>query len=59
MSRGQQVFGWVLFVLSAIAFIASSIRAQDPFGLIGGVIFLIACFVFLIPLLIGRRGGKR
>ncbi len=58
MSRGQQIFGWVLFVLSAFAFIASSLRARDPLGLLGGVIFLIACFVFLVPLL-RRPPGRR
>lgn len=44
-----QILGWVLFILSALAFIASSIRNGDTLGLIGGISFLIACFVFLIP----------
>jgi hypothetical protein len=44
-----QVLGWILFILSALAFIASSIRSGDLYGLVGGVFFLVACFVFLVP----------
>jgi hypothetical protein len=46
-----QLWGWILFIFSATFFIATSIRAEDPLGLIGGLLFLIACFVFLVPLL--------
>jgi hypothetical protein len=46
-----QLWGWILFIGSAIFFMAASIRADDPVSLIGGALFLVACFVFLIPLL--------
>ena len=46
-----QVCGWLLFVLSAVFFIAASIRSGDVVGLIGGLLFFVACFVFLIPFL--------
>ena len=46
-----QLWGWILFVFSAIFFIGASLRAADPVGLIGGALFLVACFVFLVPLL--------
>ena len=49
--RRFQLWGWSLFVFSAIFFIVASIRAEDPVGLIGGALFLVACFVFLVPLL--------
>ena len=49
-----QILGWVLFIVSACAFIASSLRSGDMLGLIGGVFFLIACFVFLIPYRLAR-----
>ncbi len=42
--------GWVLFIFSAFFFIATSVRAGDMLGLMGGLFFLIACFAFLIPL---------
>ncbi len=44
-----QIWGWVLFIISALAFIASSLRSGDMLGLAGGIFFLVACFVFLIP----------
>jgi hypothetical protein len=46
-----QLWGWILFIASATFFMAASIRAGDPLSLIGGVLFLLACFVFLAPLL--------
>ena len=45
-----QLWGWILFIGSAIFFMASSIRANDPVSLMGGALFLVACFVFLVPL---------
>jgi len=45
-----QLAGWILFIICAIFFIASSLKNHDPLTFIGGVIFLIACIVFLIPL---------
>ena len=45
-----QLWGWILFIFSALFFIASSIRAGDPLSLLGGLLFLVACFVFLVPL---------
>jgi len=44
-----QITGWILFIVSALAFMASSIKNGDMLGLIGGAFFLLACFVFLIP----------
>lgn len=52
--RGYQIAGWILFLVSALFFIAASWRAGDVLALAGGVLFLIACVVFLIPL---ARGG--
>lgn len=52
-----QLWGWILFVFSAIFFMVSSLRAGDPVSLIGGLLFLIACFVFLTPLLAELRAS--
>jgi len=46
-----QLLGWILFIFSAIFFIATSVRAGDMLGLMGALFFLVACFVFLIPLI--------
>jgi len=45
-----QLSGWILFIICAIFFIASGLNNHDILTFIGGVIFLIACIVFLIPL---------
>ena len=52
--RRFQLAGWMLFVVSAIFFIASSLESRNPLGLAGGIFFLLACVVFLIPYA-GRR----
>ena len=53
--RKLQLCGWLLFVLSAVFFIAASIRSGDMLALIGGVLFFVACIVFLIPFIRQRR----
>ena len=53
--RTFNLIGWILFVLSAIGFIVSSLRSGDVPALIGSLLFLVACLVFLIPFL--RRHG--
>jgi hypothetical protein len=44
------LWGWILFVVCALFFIASSLQGRNILGLVGSIIFLIACFVFLYPL---------
>ncbi len=51
-----QLAGWILFILCAIFFIASSLKNRDTLTFIGAVIFLIACIIFLIPLV---RSNKK
>lgn len=41
--------GWILFIVSALFFIAAAWRAGDILALFGGLFFLIACFAFLVP----------
>jgi len=48
------VAGWLLFIVSALFFIAAAWRAGDLLALIGGVFFLIACFSFLVPIAAGK-----
>ena len=59
MSRNAQLqwqlIGWILFVFSAVFYIVSSLRAGDPVSLIGGILFLLACLAFLLPLLLELR----
>ncbi len=46
----HEFWGWILFLVCAILFIASSIRNGDVLALIGSILFLVGCFVFMIPL---------
>ena len=48
------LWGWVVFLVCAGFFIASSIESNDILGLIGSIIFLIACVVFIVPLVIKK-----
>jgi hypothetical protein len=42
-----EIWGWILFTISALFFIASSLRNGDLVGLLGGLFFLLACVAFL------------
>ena len=50
------LWGWILFVVYAFFFIGSSIQARTLLSLVGSIIFLIACLVFIYPLL--KRMGR-
>ena len=50
-----QLAGWILFIICAIFFIASSLKNGDILTFIGSVIFLIACIVFLVPLVKSKK----
>ena len=45
--KRYEIWGWILFTISALFFIVSSLRNRDIVGLLGGVFFLLACAVFL------------
>ena len=48
-NRQIVITGWLLFIVSALGFMWSSLKNGDIPGLIGSVFFLAACIVFLIP----------
>ena len=54
-----QLYGWILFIFSAMFYMAASIRADDPLGLAGGTLFLVACIAFLVPLLLQLLQASR
>lgn len=55
-SRQCQILGWILFTLSGFLFIWSTAASGDLVGLLASLLFLIACPVFLAPIL---RAAKR
>ena len=44
-----QLAGWALFLVCSFFFIADSVAAGSPLGLVGSVVFFLGCVVFLIP----------
>ncbi|MGD8243111.1 MAG: hypothetical protein PVF55_09855 [Desulfobacterales bacterium] len=42
--------GWLLFILCAAFYLASSLKNQDPLATIGSVLFIVACLVFMVTL---------
>ena len=45
--KRYELWGWILFTVSALFFIVSSLRNGDIVGLLGGAFFLLACAAFL------------
>ena len=56
--RRFQLWGWILFIVCAGFFIASAIHNRDALYLIGSIVFLVACVVFISPLVTEGRGRK-
>jgi uncharacterized membrane protein YhaH (DUF805 family) len=54
-----QLWGWILFTVCAGFFIASSVESRSVLSLVGSVIFLVACIVFMVPLVTKRNRSGR
>jgi len=50
------VAGALLFVVSALFFMAAAWRAGDMLALVGGIFFFVACLSFLVPIVKGDAG---
>ncbi len=55
--RTLELWGWGLFIVSAGFFMTSSFRSGDVMGFLGGLCFLVASILFLIPMLRRNGGG--
>lgn len=44
-----QLVGWVLFIVCALFYLASSLKNRDVLAAAGSLAFLVACLVFLVP----------
>ena len=53
--------GWILFILCALLFILSALQNGDLILTLASLVFLVACILFLIPILhrIKDRGIKK
>lgn len=47
--RRTDLWGWILFLLCAVAFTIAGIRDRDLVVTVGSLLFLVACVLFLIP----------
>ena len=45
------LWGWLLFLVCAVLFIIASVESGSIASFVGSSIFLIACVIFLIPLI--------
>lgn len=45
-----QLWGWIVFIVCSVLFIASSIRNRDVLSIVASVLFLVGCVIFMIPL---------
>ncbi len=53
-----ELAGWVIFVASACFFLAATIKSGDVLSIAGSGLFLAACFVFMVPLIVSRPIGN-
>jgi hypothetical protein len=53
-----QLYGWILFITCALLFIAESFINRQPLLFVGSIVFLLACLLFLVPLITALRNGK-
>lgn len=53
LSRHEKydLIGWVLFVASATFYTVAAVEFKSRTSLLGSLVFLAACFIFMIPLL--------
>ncbi|MCG8619904.1 MAG: hypothetical protein MI802_27105 [Desulfobacterales bacterium] len=56
LERVCQLWGWGLFIISALFFCWASLKAGDMLGFLGAFFFLVACLVFLIPFAFNKPG---
>jgi len=57
--KKYHLWGWILFIICAVFFIASSLKNRDMLGLAASLIFLIACLFFLTPLFTQESGPEK
>lgn len=54
--RRCHLVGWWVFVGSAACFIITGVRSGDTLTIIGGVLFLLGCLIFLYPMAYRPKG---
>lgn len=44
----RELWGWILFLLCAVVYLAAAVRDGDVFLAVGSAMFLAACVLFLL-----------
>jgi hypothetical protein len=52
------IWGWLLFVVCALFFMAAAWRNRDVLTFVGSLVFLVACLFFLLPLARAARATE-
>ncbi len=50
-----QIIGLVGFIFAGLIFIAAGINFDDPLTILGSVVWVLSCLVWLIPLLRSKK----
>ena len=53
-----ELVGLICFIISGGFFIVVGVRNEDYLSVIGSIIWIIACFLWLIPILVRRDSQK-
>lgn len=59
MKRRLEMLGWILFVICALLYLYSGIIDNDPLVILGSIIFLVACAVFIYATLACEKDRKK
>lgn len=53
MNRDEkfQLAGWLMFIACAVLYLIASIESRSATSFWGSLIFLVACVVFMVPLI--------
>ena len=54
-----EYIGWVIFVFSALMYIAAGLKSGDVLSILGGILFLLACAFFLLPIMSLKRARSK
>ena len=53
-----ELWGWILFIVCAVFSMASGIKNRDILGLTASIIFLIACIIFIMSIIVNKDSTK-
>ena len=49
--KTYHLIGWTLFIVCAVLYTISGLRSGDTLTIVGSIVFLVACFAFIVPLI--------